>query len=163
MIVLVMGIAGSGKSTAAAAVAVALGVELLEGDDFHPPDNVRKMARGLPLTDEDRWPWLAALKQAMDAVQARGGSAAVSCSALKAAYRERLLAAGGVRLVYLKVSAAVAQARLAARRGHFFAAGLLQSQLDTLEEPQGALTVDADRDSGTVVSAILAGLRTGRS
>jgi gluconokinase len=154
MIILVMGIAGSGKSTVAGALAAALDFELIEGDDFHPVENVQKMAQSIPLTDADRGPWLAALRRAMDAVRARGGSAVVACSALKRAYRDLLLE-GGVRLVYLKVSAPVAQARLAARAGHFFSPALLQSQLDTLEEPEGALTVDADHDLGSVVGTAL--------
>ena len=158
MIVLVMGIAGSGKTTTATGLAAALGFELIEGDVYHPAENVRKMAASIPLTDADRWPWLKALRQAMDAVRARGGSAVVACSALKRSYRERLLA-GGVQLVYLKVSAPAAQARLSARRGHFFAPALLQSQLDTLEEPQEALTVDADQDPGTILSTVLAHLQ----
>jgi gluconokinase len=157
MIVLVMGIAGSGKSTVAAALAAALGFELIEGDDFHPPENVRKMAQSIPLTDADRWPWLWTLKQEMEAVSARGGSAVVACSALKRAYRDLLLK-NGVQLLYLKVSAPVAQARLAARSGHFFSPALLQSQLDALEEPSDALTVDADRDKETVVRTLLAHL-----
>jgi gluconokinase len=160
MIVLIMGIAGSGKSTVGRALAAALGVTYLEGDDFHPPANVRKMAQGRPLTDEDRWPWLAALAAAMDQVRERGADAVVSCSALKQSYRDRLLAPD-VRLVFLKVSASVASARLAARRGHFFGAALLQSQLTTLEEPQSALVVDADQDTGTLVAALAARLRRG--
>jgi carbohydrate kinase (thermoresistant glucokinase family) len=158
VIVLVMGIAGSGKSTAAAAIAAALGFTLIEGDDFHPPGNVRKMTQSIPLTDADRWPWLHALRQAMDQVRARGGSAVVACSALKESYR-RILLGEDVQLVYLKVSEPVAGARLAARKGHFFAPALLQSQLDALEEPQGALTVDADQDVGTIITRLVTWLR----
>lgn len=152
--IVVMGIAGSGKSTVAGALAGALGLELIEGDAYHPAENVRKMAASIPLTDADRWPWLEALRQAMDAVRSRGGGAVVACSALKRSYRERLLS-DDVQLVYLKVSALAAQARLATRRGHFFAPALLQSQLETLEEPQEAITVDADQDAGIVISTVL--------
>lgn len=158
MIVLVMGIAGSGKTTVATTLAGALGFEMIEADAYHPAENVRKMAAGIPLTDADRWPWLKALRQTMDAARARGVSAVVTCSALKRSYRERLLC-GGELLVYLKVSEPAAQARLSARRGHFFSPALLQSQLQTLEEPQEALTVDADQDLGTIVSTILAHLQ----
>jgi gluconokinase len=149
-----MGIAGSGKSTVASALASALGFELIEGDAYHPAENVAKMAASIPLTDADRWPWLAALRQAMDAVLRRGGSAVVACSALKCAYRERLLS-NDVQLVYLQVSAPVAQTRLAARRGHFFAPALLKSQIETLEEPQEALIVDADQDSAEIIRTLV--------
>lgn len=158
MMVLVMGIAGSGKSTIATALASALGFTLIEADAYHPPENVRKMAASIALTDADRWPWLHALRQAMDAVRERGGSAVLACSALKHTYRELLLA-GDVQLVYLQVSAPVAQARLAARRGHFFSPALLKSQLETLEEPQEALIVDADQDAASIIRTLLLKLR----
>jgi gluconokinase len=159
VIVLIMGIAGSGKSTTAAAIAAALGFTLIEGDDFHPAGNVRKMAQSIPLTDADRWPWLHALREAMDQVRARGGGGAVvACSALKESYR-RILLREDVKLVYLKVSEPAARARLAARKGHFFAPALLQSQIEALEEPQEALTVDADQDVGTIVTRLMAWLR----
>ena len=153
-----MGIAGSGKSTIATALASALGFELIEGDAYHPAENVAKMAASIPLDDSDRWPWLQALRQAMDSVRQRGGSAVVACSALKRAYRELLLTSD-VQLIYLQVSALVAQARLATRRGHFFSPALLKSQLETLEEPQEALIVDADQDAAVIISTLLAQLR----
>lgn len=157
MMILVMGVAGSGKSTVARALAQALALELIEGDDFHPQENVQKMSRGMPLTDEDRWPWLDALAQAMQKVRDRGADAVLTCSALKQAYRDRLMAPD-VQLVFLKVSASVAHARLAHRAGHFFPAALLQSQLQTLEEPRDALVVDADQDLDAVLGTILARL-----
>lgn len=153
-----MGIAGSGKTTIATALSSALGFELIEGDAYHPAENVRKMAASIALTDADRWPWLKALRRAMDAVRQRGESAVVACSALKQAYRELLLERD-VQLVYLQVSAPTAQARLAARRGHFFSPALLKSQLETLEEPQEALIVDADQDSAVIIPALVSQLR----
>ena len=136
MIVLVMGVSGCGKSTIAGRLAAHLGWTLLEGDTFHPPANVAKMAAGTPLTDEDRWPWLRAIATEIDAIRAGGGSAVVACSALKRAYRHILM--GGrpdVRLVYLRGTRAEIAERLRARKGHFMPPALLDSQFRTLEEP----------------------------
>ncbi len=132
MIVVLMGVSGCGKSTIARALAAAEGWTVLEGDTFHTPANVSKMAAGLPLTDEDRWPWLRAIAAALTV----GGSAVVACSALKRAYRDILL--GGrsdARLVYLKGSKALIAERLRSRKGHFMPPALLDSQFATLEEP----------------------------
>jgi gluconokinase len=158
MIILLMGIAGSGKSTIGRELATQLGFELIEGDDFHTPANVRKMAQGIPLEDADRAPWLDAIAAALAALRARGGDAVLACSALKQSYRDRLLAPD-VQLAYLKVSASVANARLARRINHFFPPALLQSQLNTLEEPRSALIVDADPSAASVVRALAASLR----
>ena len=136
MIVLVMGVSGCGKTTIAARLASVAGWTLLEGDTFHPPANVAKMAAGTPLTDDDRWPWLRAIAAGLDACRARGESAVVACSALRRAYRDVLIGERhDVRLVYLKGSRAVIGERLAARKGHFMPVGLLDSQFRTLEEP----------------------------
>jgi carbohydrate kinase (thermoresistant glucokinase family) len=135
-IAIVMGVSGSGKTTVAAGIAQQEGWVLLEGDKFHPPANVARMKAGIPLTDEDRWPWLHAIAARADELRAAGQSAAVACSALKRAYRDVL--AGGrpdVVLVYLRGSKALIGQRIAARHGHFMPPALLDSQFATLEEP----------------------------
>jgi gluconokinase len=135
-VAVVMGVSGSGKTTIAKRVAEREGWRLVEGDDFHPPENVAKMHAGIPLTDEDRWPWLRAIAREIDAIRARGESAVVTSSALKRAYRDILI--GGrpdVALVYLQGSHDLIAKRLAARTGHFMPPTLLDSQFATLEEP----------------------------
>jgi gluconokinase len=136
-IVVVMGVAGSGKSSVGRLLASTLGWTFAEGDDFHPPANVTKMAGGTPLADADRWPWLDAIGRWMKRETVEGRSAVVSCSALKRTYRDRLrLAWPALRLVYLRVDREELQRRLAARLEHFFPAQLLDSQLQDLEPPE---------------------------
>jgi gluconokinase len=158
MIVLLMGPSGAGKTTIGEALAAALGWEFLDADALHPPANVAKMARGEPLDDGDRGPWLAAVAQQIAERLARGVEAVVACSALKAAYRRQLLVGPEVRLVSLTAPRAVLAARLAARRGHFMPPSLLDSQLATLERPDEALEVDAVPPVPEVVAAIRRGL-----
>ncbi len=135
-VVVVMGVSGSGKSTVASLLASRLGWEFEDGDDFHPPANVEKMQAGHPLTDEDRWPWLAAIAAWIDRLRAEGRHGVVTCSALKRAYREILVGARpDVRLVYLKGDRELIGRRMAARHGHFMPTSLLDSQFRTLEEP----------------------------
>jgi gluconokinase len=130
----VMGVSGSGKSLIGGLFARALGVEFIEGDDYHSPENVARMSAGLPLTDEQRQAWLAAIAARLDA--ARGAGIVVSCSALKRAYRDVLRGgAADVRFVYLEGTRALLEERLAGRRGHFMPSSLLDSQLATLEPP----------------------------
>jgi gluconokinase len=158
MVLIVMGVAGCGKSSVARAVAARLGFELIEGDDLHPPGNLRKMREAVALTDEDRGPWLEAIARAVDSIRARGGSAVVTCSALRQSYRDRL-ARPDVQFVYLRVGFEVAQQRLHSRPGHFFAPALLQSQFDTLEEPCDALTVDGERSVEQIADEIVERVR----
>ena len=135
-VLVVMGVSGSGKTTVARRLAGLLDWPLLEGDTFHPPDNVAKMAAGTPLTDADRGPWLAAIAAAIDGYRARGEPAVVACSALKRAYRDVLIGTRpDVRLVYLKGDHALIAERLGARPGHLMPLALLDSQFATLEEP----------------------------
>jgi len=155
MILILMGVAGCGKSTIGRALAQRLKVELIEGDELHPPSNVSKMREGSALTDEDRWPWLRAIAQRVDSILEHGGRAVVTCSALKQSYRD-ILARPGVQFVYLRVSPEVARARLATRTGHFFPPALLQSQFDTLQEPREALTVNGEQGVEPTVSEIVA-------
>ncbi len=135
-VVVVMGVSGSGKTTVASLLAGRLGWEFEDGDDFHPAANVEKMQAGTPLTDEDRWPWLAAIAAWIDTVRAEGRHGVVTCSGLKRAYRDILI--GGrpdVRLVYLRGDRELIGRRMAARHGHFMPTSLLDSQFRTLEEP----------------------------
>jgi len=159
-LVVVMGVAGSGKSTIGAALAQALGVPFVEGDDFHPAENRARMAAGIPLTDEDRYGWLRALAGRLAQARQAGTGAVLACSALKRAYRDILRAgAPSLRLVFLSGDRAVLAERLAARRGHFMPASLLESQLATLEAPtpdEGAWVVDIRDEAARIVD----GLRT---
>jgi len=135
-IAIVMGVSGSGKTTVAAGVARQEGWTLLEGDKFHPPANLAKMQAGIPLTDEDRWPWLRAIAARADELREAGQSAAVACSALKRAYRDVLIGSRpDTVLVYLRGSKALINERIKARRGHFMPPALLDSQFAALEEP----------------------------
>ncbi len=162
-IVVAMGVSGSGKTTVAAGVAERLGWQLLEGDKFHPPANVAKMQAGTPLTDEDRWPWLAALAARIDELRAEGRSAVVACSALKRAYREILIGnRPDVVLLYLHGTKRVIAARMGARKGHFMPAALLDSQMATLEEPgsdESPVVIDIDGPADAVVEAALDAIR----
>ena len=134
MHVVIMGVAGSGKTTLAVELTRRLGWPYAEADDFHPPANVAKMAAGVPLTDEDRWPWLEAIRDWLTAQARAGRSTVVTCSALRLAYRDVLRQAEGrVRFVHLTADPALLSARLARRSGHFMPATLLASQLATLE------------------------------
>jgi gluconokinase len=142
MIVLMMGVCGSGKTTTGKTLADSLGWPFFDGDDFHPETNVAKMAAGQPLTDADRWPWIERIAEAMRGVLERGGSAVFACSALKAAYRQRMQGAGDVRVVFLNGDAETIGPRLAARTQHFMPASLLPSQFAALEVPKDALVVD---------------------
>jgi gluconokinase len=132
--VIVMGVSGTGKSSVAEALARQLGSRFVEGDALHPESNVRKMAAGTPLTDEDRWPWLDFIVEALREEAARGGSLVVTCSALKRSYRE-VLAANGARTVFVHLAGSreLIASRLGGREGHFFPQALLDSQFDTLE------------------------------
>jgi gluconokinase len=132
----VMGITGSGKSTVGELLAQRIGVDFVEGDDYHPPENVRRMASGIPLTDDDRADWLKALATRIREAKEAGTGLVLTCSALKRSYRDVLRAAAPeLQFVFLKGPRAVIAERLAGRRGHFMAASLLDSQLATLEEP----------------------------
>jgi gluconokinase len=155
MIVVVMGVSGSGKTTLGKLLAERLGCEFLDGDDFHPPENVAKMTAGTPLADEDRWPWL----ERLNALLRERHDAVLACSALKEAYRERL-AAGLKRceVVFLKGDFDLIRARLEERRHRYMPATLLQSQFATLEPPAGAIEVDVAEPPGRCVETILAAL-----
>jgi carbohydrate kinase (thermoresistant glucokinase family) len=155
MVIIVMGITGAGKTTVGRQLAGALGWRFHDADDFHPPANKAKMNAGVPLTDQDRWPWLRALREVIEQALADGAGAVVTCSALKRAYRDVL--AGGlddVRYVHLTGDTRVVAARLAGRRGHFMNPALLDSQIATLEEPDGAVDIDVALTPEAQVAAI---------
>lgn len=154
MVVVVMGVAGSGKTTIGRALAAELGWEFYDADDFHPPSNVGKMARGVPLGDEDRRPWLESLRAAVRGLLERGESAVLACSALRESYRERLLVDERVKLVYLKGDRELIRRRLAERRGHFMSPDLLDSQLAALEEPTPETHFDINAGPAELVGAI---------
>ena len=159
MIVVVAGVSGSGKSTVGALLAGRLGWAFADGDSFHPAASVTKMAAGIPLTDEDRWPWLGAIAAWMDERAAAGQSGVVACSALKRAYRDALLdGRPATRLVFLDVGHDADATRLTARHGHFFPPALLDSQFDDLERPEppeSALVVAADGTPEELVASII--------
>jgi gluconokinase len=137
MIVVVAGVAGSGKTTVGQLLAGRLGWTFADGDSFHPAANVARMRAGLPLTDADREPWLAAMTSWMDDIIASGQSAVLACSALKRRYRQELLEARDqAELVFLVISREQDEARVTARRGHFFGEPLLASQFADLEMPE---------------------------
>ena len=160
MIIILMGVSGSGKTTIGERLAQALGWPFYDGDQFHPPANVAKMQQGMPLTDEDRWPWLHALRTHIETWVQQGMSAVLACSALKQAYREYLIIdEAEVKLVYLKGDYDLIQERLAQRRGHFMPPGLLASQFAALEEPEQGVVVDIVHPPETIVALIRAQLR----
>lgn len=155
-IVLVTGVAGSGKTTIGTLLAQRLGRPYFEGDDFHPPANRERMASGLPLDEPHRAPWLAALRACMDEVRASGGRAVFSCSALREAHREQLVGGcGDVLLVHLTGDFGTIHARVAQRRGHFFDPALVASQFDTLEPPADALAIDVREPPDAIVERVV--------
>jgi len=157
MVVIVMGVTGSGKTTIAQAVAVAKHWQFVDADDFHPAANKAKMARGEPLTDGDRLPWLQILHTEIQHWLATGQSTTLACSALKRSYRDLLSAHHrDVKFVYLKGSYDLIAQRLSQRQGHFAKLDLLQSQFATLEEPttDEAIHIAIDQALGAIVQAI---------
>jgi gluconokinase len=159
MVIIVMGVSGVGKTTIGKALAGELGWRFLEGDDLHPAGNVAKMAAGIPLTDEDRAPWLEQLRGLIAQALEQGEDVVLACSALRRSYRQRLAVdPARIRWVYLTAPAEVIKGRLRARTGHFMPVSLLESQLATLEAPDDALMVDVTPGPAEVVAFIRAGL-----
>ena len=158
-VVVVMGVAGCGKTTVGRLLAAALGAAFEEGDAFHDPANVEKMRSGAPLTDADRAPWLARLAGHIDTWLAEGRKTVLACSALKARYREALIGARPVALVHLAGPEPLIRARLQSRRDHYMPASLLASQFAALEPPADAITVAIAEAPEAIVSNILTRLR----
>ena len=155
MIVVVTGVAGSGKSTIGKMLATALNCFFLEGDTLHPAANIAKMSRGTPLTDEDRRPWLAAIHSRIRDSVGRGEDLVVACSALKRDYRESLAIGVPISWVYLQASQDLIRSRLARRTAHFMKADMLESQFAILEEPSAAIVADASERPDAIVRKIL--------
>lgn len=155
VILLIMGVAGSGKSTIGRSVADRLGWPYFEADDFHSAANKAKMAGGVPLNDDDRAPWLAAIRHAMDESVAAGRSAVFTCSALKNRYREQL-AVPGLLLVHLQGDYATILERVGQRAGHYMKPEMVRSQFDALEAPSDALVLDIKHPPEQLVGEILA-------
>jgi gluconokinase len=159
MIVVLMGVSGSGKSAIGELLAQRLGWAYLDADDYHPASNVEKMRTGTPLTDEDRWPWLDRMNGMLRERSGRGEKLILGCSALRQVYRERLEAGvPDLCWVHLEGSFELIQSRLLARKHRYMPPSLLQSQFATLEAPQAALAVKIDATPDQVVDAVIAGL-----
>lgn len=156
--IVVMGVAGSGKTTVGAALAAALGVALLDADDLHTPEAVGRMRAGLPLRDADREPWIERLR---DRLSARSGVVVLACSALRRAHRDRLRVDASVRFLFLRVERDELARRLRGRVGHFAGPDLLDGQLEALEAPTGdeALTLDGEAPVARLVERALAWIR----
>lgn len=154
-ILLLMGVAGSGKTTIGRRLAAELGWPYHEADDFHSAANKDKMGRGLPLDDHDRAPWLAAIRAAIDECLAAGRNAVFTCSGLKEKYRRVLMdGAPGVKLVYLACDFEMSLARVGRRRGHYMKADMVKSQFEALEVPADALTLDTKLSPDKIVASI---------
>ena len=161
MIVIVFGVSGAGKTTIGKLLAQELGWRFYEADDFHSRANIEKMRSGLPLADEDRWPWLNLLREQITRSLAAKENAVLACSALKRAYRERLRVSDDVKFVFLRGNYALIERQLRRRRGHFMNPALLQSQFADLEEPEpdeDAITIELGRSPEELVEQIKAKL-----
>lgn len=154
MVLVLMGVAGSGKTTIGMQLAEELGWNFYDADDFHSSTNVDKMSRGIPLNDDDRLPWLESLRDLIGNCLQRGESAVLACSALKHRYRSYLLLDVRVKLVYLKGDYALIEERIKARQAHYMKPGMLQSQFEALEEPEVESHLDISSTPGEIVKEI---------
>lgn len=162
MIIVVMGVAGSGKTTVGTMLAEAMDCPFLDGDSLHPAANVEKMTRGIPLTDADRAPWLAAIHARLLEAFRSGRSLVVGCSALRQSYRNTLAEGVQITWVYLKGAEGLLQSRLQHRDGHYMKADMLASQFEALEEPSSAIVVDVAQSPDVIVEQVLAELHAAR-
>ena len=155
-----MGVSGCGKTSVGQAIAAHFGIPYIEGDAMHPPANIAKMSAGVPLNDDDRWPWLDALAARLRAESESSGRAVATCSALKSAYRDRIQAGSGqqTRFIFLDCSREALERNLAGRKGHFMPQSLLDSQLATLQAPYNearAIIIDGNRPFEAVIRSIV--------
>jgi len=154
--VIIMGVSGCGKSVVGKVLAQKLGWDFFDADDFHPPSNIKKMANGIPLMDEDRLPWLNTLHYLISTALKENHPGVLACSALKEKYRQILLAGStDVQVVYLKGSYDFIWSRMSTRMDHYMQPAMLRSQFDILEEPSDALTIDIDQSIEEIVDLIL--------
>jgi len=164
VIVVVFGVSGAGKTTVGKLLAQQMRWHFYEADDFHSRENIEKMRQGVPLTDEDRWPWLEKLRRLIEHCVVENENAVLACSALKRAYRDRLRVASQVKFVFLRGEYALIERQLRARHGHFMNPELLRSQFADLEEPQpdeDVLTIELGRTPRELVTEIKAKLHLG--
>jgi gluconokinase len=157
VVVIIFGVSGAGKTTIGSLLAQELGWQFFEADDFHPPANIDKMRHGVPLTDEDRWPWLERLQEVINQSFAQQEDAVLACSALREKYRRHLRINDNVKLVFLRGDYELIANQLRKRRGHFMDSNLLQSQFDDLEEPQkeeDAIVIELGRTPRELVREI---------
>jgi gluconokinase len=153
---ILMGVSGCGKTSVGRSLAEHLGWAFYDADDFHPPENVSKMASGIPLDDSDRVPWLATLHELISSSLTRNRPGVLACSALKDRYRQHLMEGNqGVQLVYLKGSYELIWSRMEVRKDHYMKPHMLQSQFDALEEPVNALTINISRSVDEIVQEII--------
>jgi gluconokinase len=163
--VIIFGVSGAGKTTIGELLARQLGQHFYEADDFHSQANIEKMHRGIPLTDEDRWPWLERLRELIERSVAANESGVLACSALKRAYRECLRVNNQVKFVFLRGDCALVEEQVRRRHSHFVNPALLQSQFDDLEEPkpdEDTLTIELGRTPRELVGEIKAKLNFAR-
>jgi gluconokinase len=164
VVIIIFGVSGAGKTTVGELLAREVGWHFLEADDFHSPANIAKMRRGVPLTDDDRWPWLENLRELIKQRIAANENAVLACSALKRSYRDRLRVSAEVKLVFLHGDYALITEHLRHRRGHFMNPGLLKSQFADLQEPRSdedVLTIELGRTPHELVEEIKAKLHLG--
>lgn len=155
MVILIMGVSGSGKTTIGEGLASELNWKFRDADEFHPSENIEKMRQGIPLNDDDRRPWLQALRQAIDEALQTNTNLILTCSALKAAYRQVLgEPSDKIKFVYLKGSFELIEQRLKQRQGHYMKADLLKTQFDALEEPVDAIAIDIAQSPSVITQQI---------
>ena len=163
-VIILMGVAGSGKTTIGKMFSERLGWNFYDGDDYHPKENLEKMRRGIPLTDDDRWPWLKAIEELINSRLNDNQKSIIACSALKREYREYLKQdKEDIVFVYLKGDEKTLRERISSRHGHFAGVDLLESQLDTLEGPHNVLTVDISRKPEEITDYLIERLELSKS
>ena len=154
MIIIIMGVTGAGKTTVGTLLAKQLGWQFADADSFHSASNIEKMSHGIPLTDADRAPWLAAMRKDIESWILKGQNAVLGCSALKRTYRAELYVGPGVKFVFLKGTYDLIRERLQSRHGHFANEDILADQFEKLEEPQNVVTIDISKSPEEIVKEI---------